>query len=215
MRRHPLFPNVSFCQGRRPLFAFQLNMTVCSWCTGVYPYKLAASSSPGPLRGLLLPRHRRLLPCVQVNCEETVQEWKTHGAAASAVAYRCTMSKQSGNEWGATAAALMHRCSRSEQCGMEWRRARRRPRLVHLVEAVARRVVGQHHDAPAVGPARQGLTLLHFSAQLERFVWNRGVRMGWCSSCEGGVWGLWGCLGCVGCLLVSDTAQVELRSGRV
>jgi len=36
------------------------------------------------------------------------------------------------------------------------------------------------------------------SAQLERFVWNRGCAQG-----------------CVGCFLVTDTAQVELGSGLV
>ena len=32
------------------------------------------------------------------------------------------------------------------------------------------------HDmyGPSVAPARQGLTLVHFSAQLERFVWDKG-----------------------------------------
>ena len=59
---------------------------------------------------------------------------------------------------------------------------------------------------------QQGLTLVHFSAQLERSVWDRGCAQGLCSPCQGGVRR---CLGCVGCFLVSDTAQVELRSGRV
>ena len=55
----------------------------------------------------------------------------------------------------------------------------------------------------------QGLTLAHFSAQLECFVQDRGCAAGLCSPCEGGV------RGCVWCFLVTDTAQVELRSGRV
>ena len=29
----------------------------------------------------------------------------------------------------------------------------------------------------------QGLTLVHFSAQLERFVWDSGCAQGWCSPC--------------------------------
>jgi len=55
----------------------------------------------------------------------------------------------------------------------------------------------------------QGLTLVHSSAHSERFVLDRGCTLGLCSPV------LRGCVGCVGCALVSDTAQVELRSGRV
>ena len=66
-------------------------------------------------------------------------------------------------------------------------------------------------DTPEKAPAgpQQELTLVHFSAQLERFVWDRGCAQGLCSPYSG-----W-CRGCVGCFIVSDTAQVELRSGRV
>jgi hypothetical protein len=39
----------------------------------------------------------------------------------------------------------------------------------------------------------QGLTLVYFSAQLERFVWDRSCAYGLCSPCSGGVKG---CLGC-------------------
>ena len=63
----------------------------------------------------------------------------------------------------------------------------------------------------AGGPG-QGLTLVHLSAQLERFAWDRGCTQGLYSPCQGGVRG---CSGCVGCFLASDTAQVELKSGRV
>ena len=35
--------------------------------------------------------------------------------------------------------------------------------------------------------ARQGLTLDHFPAQLERFLWDRGCAWGLFSPCEGGV----------------------------
>jgi hypothetical protein len=62
------------------------------------------------------------------------------------------------------------------------------------------------------GGEGQGLTLVNFSAQLERFLWDRGCAEGLCSPCYGSVWG---CLGCVGCFCVSDTAQVELTSERV
>jgi hypothetical protein len=47
--------------------------------------------------------------------------------------------------------------------------------------------------APAPVSA-QGLTLVHFSAQLERFLWDRGCAYGLCCPCSGGVRG---CLGCV------------------
>ena len=84
--------------------------------------------------------------------------------------------------------------------------------------AVTSAVVTRHyggaiaeHSSPASGSG-QGLTLVHFSAQLERFVWDRGCAQGMCSPCKGGVKG---CSGCVGCVPVSDTAQVKLRSGRV
>jgi len=63
-----------------------------------------------------------------------------------------------------------------------------------------------------LGREGQGLTLVHFSAQLERFVWDRGYAEWLCNLCEGVVRG---CSGCVGCFIVTDTAQVELRSGRV
>ena len=59
---------------------------------------------------------------------------------------------------------------------------------------------------------RQGLTLVHFSAQIGRFVCDRGCAHGLRGPCQGGVRV---CVGCVGYSLVSDTAQVELRSGRV
>ena len=39
----------------------------------------------------------------------------------------------------------------------------------------------------------QGLTLVHFSAQLERFVWDRGCAEGLCNPCSGGVRGSLGC----------------------
>ena len=42
----------------------------------------------------------------------------------------------------------------------------------------------------------QGLTLVHFLAQLERFVWDRGCTEGLCSPCCGGVRGGLGCVRC-------------------
>jgi len=83
-----------------------------------------------------------------------------------------------------------------------------------LPDRSAARVAGPAGPPAGAGAwaVGQGLTLVHFSAQLERFVWDRGCAQGLCSPCRGGVRG---CLGCVGCFLVTDTAQVELISGRV
>ena len=49
---------------------------------------------------------------------------------------------------------------------------------------------------PGCAPSRQWLTLVHFSAQLERFVWDRVCAQGLCSPCKGG------CRGCSGCFRV-------------
>ena len=60
----------------------------------------------------------------------------------------------------------------------------------------------------------QGLTLVHFSAQLKRILWDRGafrVCLGGVEKCHGVFKSIRGCLGCN---FVSETAQVELRSGR-
>jgi hypothetical protein len=61
------------------------------------------------------------------------------------------------------------------------------------------------------GPWGQGLTLVHFSAQLERFVWDRGARRDCVARIKGVLGGVKGVKG----VFVSDTAQVELRSGRM
>ena len=45
----------------------------------------------------------------------------------------------------------------------------------------------------------QGLTIVHFSAQLKRFLWNRGCMKGLLRGCLGGVMGHGGCVGCVLC----------------
>jgi len=37
--------------------------------------------------------------------------------------------------------------------------------------------------APDAATAGQGLTLVHFSARLERFVWDRGCAEGLCGPC--------------------------------
>jgi len=62
---------------------------------------------------------------------------------------------------------------------------------------------------------RQGLTLVHFSAQLERILWDRGAFRG----CLEGVWQVSGGFkeheGMSMVYFVSETAQVELRTGRV
>jgi len=61
-------------------------------------------------------------------------------------------------------------------------------------------------------PSNQGLTLVHFSAQRERFLWDRGCIEGLSRGCLGGVRGYWGVFGVY---YESETAQVELKSGRV
>jgi hypothetical protein len=64
----------------------------------------------------------------------------------------------------------------------------------------------------AATPATQGLTLVHFSAQRERFLWGRGCMYGLLRGCLGGVRGHEG-----GCRVyfMSETAQAELKCGRV
>ena len=72
-------------------------------------------------------------------------------------------------------------------------------------------VLGCHVIITHAHTRHQGLTLVHFSAQLKRFLWDRGCIYGL----------LWGVLRCWGyqrvfwVYLVSETAQVELRSGGV
>jgi hypothetical protein len=63
-----------------------------------------------------------------------------------------------------------------------------------------------------VTTVRQGLTLVHFLAERKRFLWVRGGIQG----CSGGVsYASWGFGNHLGCIFVSETAQVELKSGRV
>ena len=57
---------------------------------------------------------------------------------------------------------------------------------------------------------RQGLTLVHLSAQLERFVWDRGCAEGW-----GDVARVKGVFGECRVLSCDNTTEVELKSGRV
>jgi hypothetical protein len=59
---------------------------------------------------------------------------------------------------------------------------------------------------------RQGLTLVHFSAQLKRFLWDRGAFRG---RSGGALEVSEGMKGYLGCIFVSETAQVELKRGRV
>jgi len=58
----------------------------------------------------------------------------------------------------------------------------------------------------------QGLTLVHFSAQHERFMWDRGYIAGLLRGCLGGARGYQGAFRVY---LLFETAQVELKSGRV
>jgi len=57
-----------------------------------------------------------------------------------------------------------------------------------------------------------GLTLVHFSAQRKRFLWDRGFIQGLSRGCLAGVRVYEGVFRV---LFVSETAQVELKSGRV
>jgi len=58
----------------------------------------------------------------------------------------------------------------------------------------------------------QGLTLVHFSAQPQRFCVKGDASRGH----SGGVYEAKGCvMGWLGCVFLSEMAQVELRSGRV
>jgi len=58
----------------------------------------------------------------------------------------------------------------------------------------------------------QGLTLVHFSAQRRRLLWDRGCIHGVFRGCLGGVRGYYGLFRVY---FVSGTAQVELNDGRV
>jgi len=58
----------------------------------------------------------------------------------------------------------------------------------------------------------QGLTLVHFSAQRKRFVWNMGCMQGLFS---GYSWGFRGYERVSWVFFVSEPAQVELKGGRV
>ena len=58
----------------------------------------------------------------------------------------------------------------------------------------------------------QGRTLVHFSAQRKRFLWDRGCIQGFLRGCVGGVRGYHGTFRVC---FVSETAQVELKWARV
>jgi len=64
-------------------------------------------------------------------------------------------------------------------------------------------------------PSDQGLTLVHFPAQRKRFLWDRGAFR----DCSGGVYEVSGGIkkyqGVLRLYFLSETAQVELKSGRV
>ena len=47
--------------------------------------------------------------------------------------------------------------------------------------------------------ARQGLTLVNYSAQRKHFIWARGCIQGPYRGCIAGVYGIRGCLGCILC----------------
>jgi len=63
----------------------------------------------------------------------------------------------------------------------------------------------------ATGP-RQRLTLVHFSAQRERFLWDRGCNEGFFRGCLAGILSRYGAFKMS---FVSGMAQVELKCGQV
>ena len=78
------------------------------------------------------------------------------------------------------------------------------PRFIQCVLEPSRRPLTMTYE--------QGLTLVHFSAQLERFLWDKGCMQGLFRWCVGGFRGYEGVLRVY---FVSENAQVELKSGRV
>ena len=66
-------------------------------------------------------------------------------------------------------------------------------------------------DSSNSTPGQQGLPLVQFWAQRKRFMWDSGC-------IRGCIWGVLGCFGVTGVArvyFVSETAQVELKGGRV
>jgi len=57
--------------------------------------------------------------------------------------------------------------------------------------------------------AGQGLTLVHFSAQRKRFLWDRGCIEGLFRGCSGGLRGSGGIRGCVGCILCQKRLRLS------
>jgi len=75
-------------------------------------------------------------------------------------------------------------------------------------------------DRPGVTEARpaavsRGLHSSTFQLKLSALYGIGGARRGCVARVKGELGGVRGCFGCVGCFLSSDTAQVELSSGRV
>jgi hypothetical protein len=64
-------------------------------------------------------------------------------------------------------------------------------------------------------PGTQGLTLVHFPPQLMRFLWDRVRVEGLFRVGLGVAYGFQGVCGDASVYFVSETAQVELKSGRV
>jgi hypothetical protein len=60
----------------------------------------------------------------------------------------------------------------------------------------------------------QGLTLVHFPAQLERILWERGAFRGYLRDAQEVSGGIQEYQGVFRVYFVSETAQVKLRSGR-
>jgi len=68
------------------------------------------------------------------------------------------------------------------------------------------------YPSPPSSPSSQGLTFVHVSAHHKRVLWDRGCTSGLFRGCLEGVRGY---QGVPRVYFVSETAQVELNSGRV
>ena len=69
--------------------------------------------------------------------------------------------------------------------------------------------MGRGGDGAGVG-ARQGLTLVHVSAQRERFLWDRVCFQGLCTGCPGGVYEVFGSIrGRLGCILCQKRLRLS------
>jgi len=106
--------------------------------------------------------------------------------------------------------ATSHVGDRCSDIGDFYDRAASYPELTAAVTAAAGGD-GGCGDGGSVLPVTAlsaGLTLVHFSAQRKRFVWENRCHQGMFKGCLGGVYGVLGCIrGCLGCI----SCQIRLR----